>query len=193
MLSNVVCLCPFFSIAGLYKAPAELDYIWNVLLLWDLDTFCLLLSGWGDTFPITSTLSPSLNSSPLSSSRSSSPSFPLLPFFSLACDRGRVMTEVSAQVTVILSCRCSHWPGSRYIPLSSWSPSVCSLCSQDPHSWLSRAPTVQVHRGLVTPVYSGREVCVNVSNPSSLFFYSSRLLIVYLTSLSLFIHTVLLV
>lgn len=83
------------------------------------------------------------------------------------------MTEVSAQVTVILSRRCvPTGPGSRYIPPRSRSPSICSLCSQDPHSCPSRAPTVQPRRSPVTPDYSrGEKPCVNVSlsNPSSLF------------------------
>lgn len=81
------------------------------------------------------------------------------------------MTEVSALVTVILSCRSvPTGPGSRYIPPRSRSPSICSLCSQDPHSCPSRASTVQPYRSLVTPDYSQREACVNVSpsNPPSI-------------------------
>lgn len=70
-----VCVCllaapiPFFpSITGLYRFPAGLDYIQNMRLLSDLDTLCLLLSGWGDPPPITSTSTPfSFSSSSLSS------------------------------------------------------------------------------------------------------------------------------
>lgn len=82
------------------------------------------------------------------------------------------MTEVSAQVTVILSYRSvPTGPGSRCIPPRSRSLSICSLCSRDPHSCPSRASTVQLGRGLVTLNCSRREVCVNgfsLSNPSSL-------------------------
>lgn len=103
--ANNVCLCvfigctgfyPSFSITGKYRFPAGLDCIHNMLLLWSLDTFCLLLSGWGDPQS-----PPSLppHPSPLSSSTS-----PYYPLFSLAWDIGRMMTEVSAQVMVILSC-----------------------------------------------------------------------------------------
>lgn len=126
----------------------------NMLLLWDLDTFCLLLSGSGDPLPSTST-PPSPFSLLL---------LPYYPLFSLAWDRGRVMTEVSAQVTVILSYRSvPTGPRSRCIPPRSRSPSICSLCSRDPHSFPSRASTVQPGRGLVTLDCSRREVCVNVS------------------------------
>lgn len=99
------------------------------------------------------------------------------------------MTEVSAQVTVILSYRSvPTGPRSRCIPPRSRSPSICSLCSRDPHSFPSRASTVQPGRGLVTLDCSRREVCVNVSLSliPHLFFQSSRLVIVR-GSLSFFI------
>lgn len=128
----------------------------------------------------------------LSFSHSSSLSVSLLPLFSSAGDRGRAMTEVSAQVMVIPSRGCSHWPGESIHSSSSRSPSIYSLCSPGPHSCPSRASTVQPHRALVTQVYeSGRMVCVNVSLILHLFFFpppkSLRLHIVFLF-LSLFVQ-----
>lgn len=72
-----------------------------MLYLWSLDTFCLLLS----ELKWPALLSP-LPSSLLFLFPSTPPSSPCYPLFSLAWDTGRVMTEVSAQVTVIRSC-CS--------------------------------------------------------------------------------------
>lgn len=161
-----VCVCllaapiPFFSsITGLYRFPAGLDYIQNMRLLSDLDTLCLLLSGWGDPPPPPPPSPFPPHPSPLSSS-SFSPSFSLLaPLFpglrQGTCDDRGVSIGHSDPL-----CRCSHWPGSRCIPPRSRSPSICSLCSQDPHSCPSRASTVQPYRGLVTLDYSGREKSV---------------------------------
>lgn len=161
-------LSPFCAITGLYWLPAGLDYIQSMSLLQDQDTFCLLLSGWGHPPPITST--PFFYFS--SSSSSFGPSFSLLPplFLGLrlgTCDDRGVSVGHNDPL-----CCCSHWPGSQCIPPCSRSPSICSLCSQDPHSCPSRVSTVRPYRGLVTLGYNGREACANVSlsNPSSLFF-----------------------
>lgn len=119
----------------------------NMPLLWDPDTFCLLLSGRGDSPP------PPLPSSP-------SPSSFLLaaPTPTDGGDgsvggwvRGRgarVMTEVSAWVTVILSAVVPTGPGKSMhsSPVLRLHQSAL-LCSQDSHSCPSRAPTVRPSQG----------------------------------------------
>lgn len=87
---------------------------------------------------------------------------PISPSFPLAWDRGTCDDRGVSVGHGDPLCRRSHWPGSQCIPSRSRSPSICPVCSQDPHSCPSRAPTVQPHRGLVTLGYNGKEVRVNV-------------------------------
>ncbi len=181
-----VCLCvfigcidsyPSFSITSEYRFSVGLGCIHNMLLLWSLDTFCLLLSGWGDPPPFTSNPL-SFSSSSLSSFlSSSSPSFSLLPplFPGLrqrTCDDRGVSTGHGDPLLPF----CSHWPGSRYIPSRSRSPSICSLCSQvhiPAHQELplSSLTGVLLHCTIV----GEKPVWMFLSLILHLFFQSSRL------------------
>lgn len=168
-----LCVCwlllslPYFSsITALCGFPAGLEHIQNMPLLWDP----------GHILPPAVTLrrptSRHLRGPPLSSFfLLQSLLLPISPSFPLAWDRGTCDDRgVSAGHGDPL-CRRSHWPGSRCIPPRSRPPSICPVCSQDPHSCPSRAPTVQPHRGLVTLGYNGKEVRVNV--PLSEILYLS--------------------
>lgn len=93
-----------------FRFSPSWDCAYNMLYLWSLGTFCLLLSvlKWSALLsPLPSTFSP-LHPFPFTFSSSLFTLFP--PLFLLAWDRGRAMTEVSAQVTVIRSC-CSFPTG----------------------------------------------------------------------------------
>ena len=103
-----MCLLAAPTIPLVSQSQARIDSLQgrtalhNMLLLWDLDTFCLLLSGSGDPLPSTST--------PLRLSFFPPPSPLLPPLFpglrQRTCDDRGVSTGHSDPLLPF----CSHWP-----------------------------------------------------------------------------------
>lgn len=172
-------------------SPCGVGYIRSGFLHWGVSTVRLLLSGKGTHLtpphPLAAYLLPFSHSSSLSISP--------LPLFSPAGDRGRAMTEVSAQVMVIPSRGCSHWPGES-IHSSPLSVSINLLSVRSGSTFLPiksfHCPASQGSG--YTGLWSRRKVCVNVSLILHLLFSTQIRQIPHCVSipLSLFMQTQLL-